>query len=142
MLFHTRKHARSNKIVADVFQRTAAKHPHKVAVIFEQKTWTFQEVEEYSNRIANYFKSQGYQKGEVVALLLENSPEFICTWLGLSKLGVITALINTNLRLDSLWHCISVANVRAIIFGIDFSGNNNFLGLQSLQGLLSSFDKL
>ena len=142
MLFYTRKHARSNKIVADVFQRTAAKHPYKVAVIFEQKTWTFQEVEEYSNRIANYFKSQGYQKGEVVALLLENSPEFICTWLGLSKLGVITALINTNLRLDSLWHCISVANVRAIIFGIDFAGNNNFWGLQSLQGLLISSDKL
>lgn len=122
VLWNTHQHRRNNRTIADVFQLTAAKYPNKVAITFEGKAWTFQEVEEYSNRVANYFKSQGYQKGEVIALLLENSPEFICMWLGLSKLGVITALINTNLRLDSLWHCISVANVRAVIFGTNFSG--------------------
>ena len=122
MLTHTRQHARNNRTIADVFQQTVAKHPRKVALIFEQKTWTFQEVEEYSNRVANYFMSQGYHKGDVIALLLESSPEFVCVWLGLSKLGIITSLINTNLRLDSLWHCISVANVKGIIFGTDFSG--------------------
>lgn len=122
VLWNTHQHRRNNRTIADVFQLTAAKYPNKVAITFEGKAWTFQEVEEYSNRVANYFKSQGYQKGEVIALLLENCPEFICMWLGLSKLGVITALINTNLRLDSLWHCISVANVRAVIFGTNFSG--------------------
>ena len=112
--------------VADIFRKTLSKHPRKTAFIFEQKTWTFQDVEDYSNRIANYFKSKGYKKGDVVALFLESSPEFICMWLGLSKLGVITALINTNLRLDSLWHCISAVDVKAIIFGTDLSGNYNF----------------
>ena len=128
VLFYTRQHAKNNRTVADIFQQTVSKHPDKIAVRIEQKKWTFREVEEYSNRIANYFKSQGYQKGDVVALLLDNSPEFICVWLGLSKLGVITALLNTNLRLDSLWHCISVATVKGIIFGTDFSGNlQNFI---------------
>ena len=123
VLSTTRQHVKKKHTVADIFRQTASKYPNKVAFIFEQKTWTFQDVEEYSNRIANYFKSQGYQKGDVVALLLESCPEFACIWLGLSKLGVITALINTNLRLDSLFHCISVATVRAIIFGTDLSGN-------------------
>ena len=112
--------------VADIFRKTLSKHPLKTAFIFEQKTWTFQDVEDYSNRIANYFKSKGYKKGDVVALFLESCPEFICLWLGLSKLGVITALINTNLRLDSLWHCISAVDVKAVIFGTDLSGNYNF----------------
>lgn len=115
---------RNNRTMADIFHQTASKNPQKAAFVFEQKTWTFQEVEEYSNRIANYFKSKGYKKGDIVALFLESCPEFVCIWLGLSKLGVITALINTNLRLDSLFHCISVASVRAVIFGSDLSGNN------------------
>ena len=123
VLWSTRKHVKNKQTVAGIFRQTVSKHPKKVAFIFEQKTWTFQDVEEYSNRIANYFKSQGYKKGDVVALFLESCPEFVCMWLGLSKLGVITALINTNLRLDSLFHCISVATVRAIIFGSDLSGN-------------------
>ena len=109
--------------MADIFRQTASKHPQKAAFIFEQKTWTFQDVEDYSNRIANYFKSQGFEKGDTIALFLESCPEFVCIWLGLSKLGVITALINTNLRHDSLWHCISVADCKAIIFGCDLSGN-------------------
>ena len=116
------KTTKNGVTVAGFFQQTVAKHPQKTAFIFEQKTWTFQDVEDYSNRIANYFKSQGYKKGHVVALFLESCPEFVCIWLGLSKLGVITALINTNLRLNSLRHCITVADVRAIIFGTDLSG--------------------
>lgn len=122
LIFHTVQQSRKNRTIADIFQLTTTKHPQKVAIIFEEQTWTFQEVENYSNKVANHFKSQRYDKGDVVALMLENSPELICLWLGLSKLGVITALINTNLRLDSLWYCISVANAKAIIFGSNLSG--------------------
>ena len=116
------KHQRNNDTIADIFRQTVSKHPQKTTFFFEQKTWKFQEVEDFANRIANYFKSQGCKKGDKVALLLESCPEFVCIWLGLSKLGVITALINTNLKRDSLWHCVSAVEVKAIIFGTDFSG--------------------
>ena len=116
------KNAKNGVTVAGVFRQTLAKHPQKAAFIFEDKTWTFQDVEDYSNRIANYFKSQGYKKGEVVALFLESCPEFVCLWLGLSKLGVITALVNTNLRLKSLKHCITVAESKAVIYGSNSAG--------------------
>ncbi|XP_015765840.1 PREDICTED: long-chain fatty acid transport protein 4-like isoform X2 [Acropora digitifera] len=112
-----KKNLKNGVTVAGVFRQTLAKHPQKAAFIFEDKTWTFQDVEDYSNQIANYFKSQGYKKGEVVALFLESCPEFVCLWLGLSKLGVITALVNTNLRLKSLKHCITVAESKAVIYG-------------------------
>ena len=117
-----KKNLKNGVTVAGVFRQTLAKHPQKAAFIFEGKTWTFQDVEDYSNRIANYFKSQGYKKGEVVALFLESCPEFVCLWLGLSKLGVITALVNTNLRLKSLKHCITVAESKAVIYGSNLAG--------------------
>ncbi|EDO43421.1 predicted protein [Nematostella vectensis] len=110
-----------NVIMADLFESTAASLPNKPAFVFEGKSWTFKEADEFANRIANYFKSQGYAKGDVIALILENRPEFILIWLGLSKIGVISALINTNLHQDSLLHCISAANSKAIIFGSNFA---------------------
>ena len=79
-------------------------------------TYLFQ-VEDYSNRIANFYMNKGYKKGDSVALFINNRPEQIITWLGLSKIGVIPALINTNLRKDSLIHTIKVAACKAVIFG-------------------------
>lgn len=78
------------------------------------------QIEEFSNKVARYFKKEGYQRGDTVALLLENRPEYVCIWLGLAKIGVVTALINTNLVGDPLIHSINVANSRALIFGQDY----------------------
>lgn len=53
-------------------------------------------------------------------MLLENRPEFVAIWLGLSKLGVIIPLLNTNLRKASLLHSIKVSKCQALIYGVDF----------------------
>jgi len=47
---------------------------------------------------------------------MENQPEHVGIWLGLSKIGVITAQINTNLRTVPLLHCINVAKSKYIIY--------------------------
>lgn len=73
------------------------------------------QIEDFSNQIGNYFKSKGYQKDDTVALLMETRLEYSSMWLGLSKIGVITALINTNLRKETLIHSIRVASSKAII---------------------------
>ncbi|XP_050307083.1 long-chain fatty acid transport protein 4 isoform X2 [Anthonomus grandis grandis] len=104
-----------------IFQQNVRKHPHKPAILFEDQEWTFMQIDEYSNKIANIFKSHGYKKGDIVALYLENKPEFVCIWLGLSKLGVIVSLINTNLRLTSLVHSITIVKSQAVIFGAELS---------------------
>lgn len=49
--------------------------------------------------------------------MLENRPEFVCIWLGLSKIGVVTALINYNLRQNSLSHSVKISDASAFIFG-------------------------
>lgn len=75
------------------------------------------QVNEFSNRIANHFQSNGFKAGDIVGLFMENRPEYVCIWLWLSKIGVVVPLINTNLRLNSLLHSITVANCNALIFG-------------------------
>jgi solute carrier family 27 (fatty acid transporter), member 1/4 len=103
----------------DKFAKYLKKHPEKPCIIFNEKVWTYHHIECYSNKIANYFLREGYKKGDCVALFLTNSPEYAATWLGLSKIGVISALINTNLKTKSLVHCISVAKAKAVIYDIE-----------------------
>lgn len=71
--------------------------------------------------MASIFQKAGYVKGDAVALMMPNRPEFAAIWLGLGKLGVVTALINTNLRLQSLIHCLRIAEVKSIIYAADYA---------------------
>ena len=54
-------------------------------------------------------------KGDVVALLMPNRPEYVTVWLGVAKIGGVTALLNTNLTGASLAHCMNVVNARIIV---------------------------
>jgi len=111
-----------NLTVPKIFSETVAKCPHKVLFYYRDEQWTFQQVEEYSNRVGRLFLEEGYNKGDTVAVFMENRPEFVCTWLGLSKVGVVPALINYNQRAESLHHSISVAGARAIIYSSSLAG--------------------
>lgn len=68
-------------------------------------------------------------KGDAIALMMENRPEYVCFWLGLSKLGVITALINTNLRKDVLVHSIKIGRCKGVVVSEDcLDGELIFIG--------------
>jgi solute carrier family 27 (fatty acid transporter), member 1/4 len=67
---------------------------------------------------SRYYK---YRKGDVVALFMENRPQYVCIWLGLSKIGVITALINTNIKKEALLHSIKVSKAKALIYGSELT---------------------
>jgi solute carrier family 27 fatty acid transporter 1/4 len=87
-----------------------------VAFYYRDEKWTFRQIDEFSNRVANCFTEMGYHPGEEIALMMNTRPEFVGTWLGLAKAGIITAFINTNQRLETLVHSITVVNCKAVIF--------------------------
>ena len=105
-----------NFYISDLFQEVAAKYPNKIAIMFEDRTLTFRELDELSNRIANHFRNAGFKHLDCVALFMENCPEYLAVLLGLSKIGVTAALINYNLRHESLIHCIKISNCRGVVF--------------------------
>lgn len=94
--------------------KTLQDHP---ALIFEDRIITFGELNNLANRYANYFGSLGLQKGDVVALLMENRPEFLIAASGLSKLGVIVSLINNGVRKEVLAHALNICDAKMLIVG-------------------------
>ncbi|KAL5288342.1 SLC27A4.2 family protein [Megaselia abdita] len=121
LLILIKKWERKNMTISDIFEQYVAIHPDKDAILYENDKWSFRKLNEFSNCIANLFHSHGYKRGDVVALLLENRPEFVGIWLGLSKIGVITPLINTNLKGPSLLHSVTIAKSAALIYGEAFT---------------------
>ena len=109
-----------NLTVPQAFARTVKRHPHKAALIYEDEVWSFQELEQYSNRVAHFFLREGYKPGQCVALFMENRIEFVGLWLGCTKIGLVPALINSNLAGQPLLHSIHAANARALIIGHEF----------------------
>lgn len=87
----------------------------------DDRQLSFGQALEVSQKVAAYFQERGLKRGDCVALLMETRVEYVCIWLGLSQLGVITALINSHLRGDSLLHCIRVAKACALIVGSELT---------------------
>jgi len=91
------------------------------ALIADSSSMTWRELDSFANRVANWAVSEGLTRGDVVALSMENRPEFIGIWLGLSRIGVISALLNTNLTGERLAHCMREANARHWIVGTEMA---------------------
>ena len=116
------RYQRNNESAVTLFQQTVKRHPHKIAMtMIDERSWTFQEADEYSNVVGNYFYELGYRKGDVVAIFMESRPEFVFIWLGLAKIGVVSALINFNLRLDTFAHCVRISGAKGLIFGAELT---------------------
>lgn len=95
----------------------AGLQPQHPAIIFEGRVITYGELNAQANRYAHYFAAQGLQKGDVVALLMENRPEFLIAATGLSKLGVIVSLINNGVRGEVLAHALNICDAKMLIVG-------------------------
>ena len=79
------------------------------------------QLDEYSNKIANFLLSAGFKHGQSIALYMENRPEYVGAWLGCCKIGLVPALINFNLRGQSLIHSIMAASCVAVIYGTELT---------------------
>ena len=98
-------------------ESTAAKFAEHTAVIFEGKTRSWRELNEHANRYAASFRGLGLVRGDTVSLIMENRIEYLAIIIALNKLGITTALINTNLTGRPLVHCISITDSKLCIFG-------------------------
>eukprot|EP01059_Diplonema_ambulator_P036027 TRINITY_DN8791_c0_g1_i1.p1 TRINITY_DN8791_c0_g1~~TRINITY_DN8791_c0_g1_i1.p1 ORF type:complete len:636 (+),score=247.11 TRINITY_DN8791_c0_g1_i1:133-2040(+) len=111
--------------IVDMWQKTRKSVPKtKPALISADTgaTFTFQEVEEKSNQIAQW-ASTLWKPAQCVALYMENDPLYIIIWLGLAKAGIEIALINCNIKGKALIHSVQIAKSVAVIYAAEIAEN-------------------
>ncbi|MEX5443151.1 long-chain-acyl-CoA synthetase [Acinetobacter schindleri] len=99
------------------FEKAVQRNPEGIALRFEDQSFSYTELNGWANQIAHYYLSLGAKKGDVVALMVENRPEMVASVIGLAKLGVTIALLNTSQVGKVLAHSINLVKPIAIIVG-------------------------
>ncbi|XP_048780355.2 long-chain fatty acid transport protein 6-like isoform X2 [Ostrea edulis] len=111
------KNIANQRYVIEMFEENVAKFPKQTMIIFEDKEYTFEFMNEQAKKVANIAYEWRFKVGEKVALLMQNHPAFIWTFLGLQKVGLSVAFLNHHNRGTSLLHTINVSRTRALIIG-------------------------
>ena len=105
----------SPNLSCDDFEAAVAEHTGRPAITFEGTTLTFGEFDQLANRYASWARSQNIRRGATVALVMPNRIDYAAIWLGLSKIGVVTALINNQLSGGVLTHCLKLSGAKHIL---------------------------
>ena len=98
-------------------EQHAEKTPQKTALMFEDNSWTWDEFNRESNKFANLFTSVGLKlkPGEIIALIIENSPDYLFITTGINKIQGICALVNINQKRQALVHSIKIVEPKFIV---------------------------
>jgi fatty-acyl-CoA synthase len=99
----------SSNLATDDLEAAVDRWRSRSALSFEGRTIDYAEMDGLANRYAHWADSAGLRRGDVVALLMPNRIEYLPIWYGLSKVGVVTALINNQLTGPALAHCLTVS---------------------------------
>src|SRR3954467_2078733 len=105
----------SETLACDDLQAAVERWRDRPAISFEGRTVTYAEMDGIANRFAHWGKGVNLRRGQTVALFMPNRLEYFCIWYGLSKIGVVTALINNQLAGLPLAHCLNISKASHII---------------------------
>jgi fatty-acyl-CoA synthase len=87
------------------------------ALVSPEATLTYSNLAADCNRYARWAVSEGLEHGDTVCLLMLNSVQYMPIWIGLSRVGITVALLNTQLRSEALAHCIRIVTPKLVVVG-------------------------
>lgn len=104
----------------DIVDEMARLEPNKTAMVWcntkgEERVFTFADMKRYSDKTANFFKSLGIKKGDMVMLVLKRHYEFWFSILALHKIGAIAIPATVQLTAHDFQYRFNLASVKAIV---------------------------
>lgn len=105
--------------IGKVFQDRAAQYGDRVFLKFEDQKITYRQANETVNRYAAVLAARGVGHGDVVGIMLRNSPDSVLLMLATVKCGATAGMLNYHQRGNVLAHSIGLLNAKAIIAAAD-----------------------
>jgi acyl-CoA synthetase (AMP-forming)/AMP-acid ligase II len=123
---------------AMLVEQHAERNPGGAAVLYESRRISNAELDRAANRYANALLSLGLRKGDVVALVMDNRPEYVVALAGGSKIGVITSLVNTHVGGAQLEHALRICSPKLVLAGSEHASRLD----EVREGLPVSIDRV
>jgi fatty-acyl-CoA synthase len=106
---------RPERTLSVVVREMAERTPEALAILSAEQRFSYRTLSQRAARYAAWARAQALGKGDVVALMMANRPEYVALWLGVTQTGATVALLNTQLSGAALAHCIAAAGARTVI---------------------------
>jgi acyl-CoA synthetase (AMP-forming)/AMP-acid ligase II len=100
-------------------ERHAQQKGDQEALWWRTRSYTWEEAYACANQYGHFFLRQGVKPGQLVALFMRNSPDFVFAWIGLWSIGAAPALINISLTGNALLHCVKISGATILLAGGD-----------------------
>jgi acyl-CoA synthetase (AMP-forming)/AMP-acid ligase II len=91
--------------------------PERTAVVFEGNRYTFSQINERANRLANALMNLGVQKGDRVAMLQVNCNQHVEVYFAVAKLGAIYVPLNFRVKGDELTYMLNSSEANTLLVG-------------------------
>jgi crotonobetaine/carnitine-CoA ligase len=98
--------------VRSFLESAVAKNPDAPFLIFEDLVETYAEFNAHVDRAAAYWHQIGVRKGDRVAFMAGNSPEFMHAWIGLAKIGAVLVAVNTGFKFSEASYLVEHSESR------------------------------
>ena len=108
-------YALEERTIGRVLAEKAGRIPDKIFLLWAGRSYSYGEVEALTNRYANGYAAHGVGRGDHVAVILPNCPEFYWATWGLGKLGAIAVPINTAAKGDMLRYFIDQSDASCVV---------------------------
>ena len=105
----------ANRTLPALLDGLAERHGEAAALLSDHETLSYRALAARANRYARWALAHGIAKGDAVCLIMPNCPEYMAAWLGITRVGGVVALVNTQLTERALAHCIEVVAPRHVI---------------------------
>ena len=114
------------------FDAAAQDHPGRPFIITDKRSWTYAEVAEWSRRIAAGLSQRGVQRGDKVAIILANYPEFVALKFAIARIGAVAVPINMLNRRDELRYLLEQSDSVALVTMDRFRDNDYLAALDQI----------
>lgn len=103
------------RVLGRLIAEKAALHGDRTFMLFEDCRYSYRDVDELSNRLANGLADLGVAKGSHVALMLDNKPEIVLAYVALGKLGAVAVPVNTSAKGELLFYYLTQSDTTFLI---------------------------
>lgn len=102
-------------LVNEFLERSADRSPHKMALIYQGKRFTFQDIENGANSLSHYLLDGILEKQDRGAILLDPSAEAIVTLFAILKAGGVFLVINPEVKAKKIEYILNDCQVKALV---------------------------
>ena len=118
----TRSRIQQNTIGA-ALGRSARKHGGKLALAFNDRRWTYAQLDQAVNRVANALLDAGLAPGERLAVYGKNSDAYVIAWLAATRAGLVHVPINYALNADELRYILEQSGASGLLSDLSLAEN-------------------